>query len=106
MKPNIGDGERLIRVVLGIYAMLLGFLFIQGVVGIILGVLGLIAFATGASGWCGIYTLFGKSTLEATPAEAEQPAITDETAEPEQPVMADRSPTDNESDEVAGPTAD
>ena len=78
MKPNIGDGERLIRVILGIYAMLLGFLFIQGVVGIILGVVGLIAFATGASGWCGIYTLLGKSTLKAAAAEPEQPATADD----------------------------
>ncbi len=71
MKPNIGDSERLIRTILGIYGMLLGFLFIQGVVGIILGVLGLIAFATGAIGW------LGKSTLKATPAEPAQPATED-----------------------------
>lgn len=74
MKPNIGDGERLIRVILGIYVMLVGFLFIQGVVGIILGVLGLIAFATGASGWCGVYTLLGKSTLTVASPKPEQPA--------------------------------
>ncbi len=73
MKPNIGDGERLIRTILGIYAMLLGFLFIQGVVGIILGVLGLMVFATGAVGWCGIYALMGKSTLKAESAGPEQP---------------------------------
>ncbi len=71
MKPNISDGERLIRVILGIYGMLLGFLFIQGVVGIILGVVGLVTFATGASGWCGLYTLLGKSTLTAP----KQPAV-------------------------------
>ena len=35
MKTNIGDGERLIRVLAGVYVMLLGFLFIQGAVGII-----------------------------------------------------------------------
>ena len=93
MKPNIGDGERLIRVILGIYGMLLGFLFIQGVVGIILGILGLIAFATGASGWCGIYTLLGKSTLKATPA-------------PEQPATENEAPTVSQSDEVANPTED
>ena len=74
MKPNIGDGERLIRVILGIYVMLLGFLFIQGVVGIILGILGLIAFATGATGWCGIYTALGKSTIKPASPEPEQPA--------------------------------
>jgi hypothetical protein len=94
MKPNIGDGERLIRVILGIYGMLLGFLFIQGVVGIILGILGLIAFATGAVGWCGIYTLLGKSTLKATAVE------------PEQPANEDKTPTDDEPDEVGNPTED
>jgi hypothetical protein len=94
MKLNIGDGERLIRVILGIYAMLLGFLFIQGVVGIILGILGLIAFATGASGWCGIYALLGKSTLQVTPAE------------PEQSPTEDKTPPDNEPDEVVNPTED
>jgi len=94
MKPNIGDGERLIRVILGIYGILLGFLFIQGIAGIILGIVGLIAFATGAVGWCGIYTLLGKSTLKATPAEPEQPPAEGET------------PTDNKSDEVANPTED
>ncbi len=94
MKLNIGDGERLIRVILGIYGMLLGFLFIQGVVGIILGILGLIAFATGASGWCGIYTLLGKSTLKATPAEPEQTATEDEAS------------TDSQSNEVTNPPQD
>lgn len=94
MKPNIGDGERLIRVILGIYGMLLGFLFIQGVVGIILGILGLMVFATGASGWCGIYTLLGKSTLKATPTG------------PEPPATQDKTPTDSESDEVVNSTED
>ena len=94
MKPNIGDGERLIRVILGIYGMLLGFLFIQGVVGIILGILGLIAFATGAVGWCGIYTLLGKSTLQDTPAE------------PEQPATKDKASTDSQPKKVASPTED
>ncbi len=94
MKPNIGDGERLIRVILGIYAMLLGFLFIQGVVGIILGIVGLVAFATGAVGWCGIYALLGKSTLSVSPEEPAQPAVENET------------PTTGESDEVAESTED
>lgn len=93
MKLNIGDGERLIRVILGIYGMLLGFLFIQGVIGVILGILGFIAFATGASGWCGIYTLMGKSTLKATPAEPEQTATEEEA-------------TDDHPEEVVNSTAD
>ena len=79
MKHNIGDVERILRVVLGIFAMLLGFLFIQGVAGIILGVLGGIAFLTGAVGWCGIYVLLGKKELpqpqEPAPPEAGEKQI-------------------------------
>ena len=74
MKPNIGDGERLIRVLVGVYIMLLGFLFIQGVVGIILGLLGFIAFATGTTGWCGVYAALGKSTVKVETAESGEDA--------------------------------
>ncbi len=62
MAPNISDFERVLRVVLGIYAMLLGFMFIQGVIGAILGVLGVVAFLTGATGFCGLYHLLGKTS--------------------------------------------
>ena len=66
MKPNVGEKERLYRTILGVYAMLLGFFFIQGVIGAILGVLGLISLVTGMTGWCAIYHLTGKSTLDAS----------------------------------------
>ena len=69
MKPNVGDGERLIRVLVGVYVMLLGFLFIQGAVGIILGIVGLVAFVTGVSGWCGIYAALKKSTVKVAATE-------------------------------------
>ena len=72
MKPNINDGERLIRVLLGIYVMLLGFLFIQGAVGIILGILGFIAFATGATGWCGLYAAMKKPPIRVETSESEE----------------------------------
>ncbi len=54
---NVSDTERIIRAVLGIFGMLLGFLFIQGTVGTLVGVLGVLSFITGAVGWCGIYVL-------------------------------------------------
>ena len=72
MKPNINDGERLIRVLLGIYVMLLGFLFVQGAVGIILGILGLVAFLTGATGWCGIYAAMKKPPIPIKTSESEE----------------------------------
>ncbi len=57
---NVSDNERLIRVVLGVFGVLLGFLFIQGTAGTLLGILGVIAFITGAVGWCGVYVLLKK----------------------------------------------
>ena len=64
MKPNVGERDKLLRTILGVYCMLLGFLFIQGVVGILIGVLGLVSLVTGFAGWCGIYSLLGISTLD------------------------------------------
>ena len=64
MKTNIGELDKLLRTILGIYAMLLGFLFIQGIVGIILGILGLISFVTSLLGWCPLYVLLKKSTVK------------------------------------------
>ena len=63
LKPNIGEGERLVRVLLGVYGMLLGGLFIQGIGGIIIAITGLLGLLSGITGWCGIYTWLGKSTI-------------------------------------------
>jgi len=73
MQPNTGERERLLRTILGVYLMLLGFLFIQGVIGILLGILGLIGLVTGVTGWCPIYSFLGKSKAEPTTEEAEEP---------------------------------
>jgi hypothetical protein len=63
MEPNVGERDKLLRTILGVYSMLLGFLFIQGVVGILIGVLGLVSLLTGLVGWCGVYSLLRISTL-------------------------------------------
>ena len=65
MAQNVGSTDRLLRTIFGVYGMLLGFLFIQGIVGIVVGVLGLVSLATGMLGWCGIYALIGRSTVTA-----------------------------------------
>ncbi len=67
MKPNVGDKERLFRTILGVYGLLLGFFFLQGVVGVALGILSMVSLFTGLSGWCAIYQLIGKSTLDLPP---------------------------------------
>lgn len=69
MKRNITDFERVLRAALGVYAMLLGFMFLQGLAGMILGLLGAISFLTGVVGWCGIYTLMGKSSVQSDAAK-------------------------------------
>jgi len=53
---NIGNTERLIRVILGILVVAWGIKAKNW-----LGVIGLIILITGIIGWCGIYQVFGKS---------------------------------------------
>lgn len=62
-EANVGERDRLFRTILGIYAMLLGFLFLQGVIGAVVGALGAVSLTTGLTGWCGIYTLLNVSTV-------------------------------------------
>ena len=57
MKRNIGMTDRVIRIILGLLVFFLGYWY-----GSWWGLLGLIPFLTGLTGWCGIYTLFGIST--------------------------------------------
>ncbi len=87
IKPNIGDLERLLRIIIGIYTMLLGFMFIQGLAGNLLGFAGLLAFVTGAVGWCGMYTLLGKELPATEPPADELPATPVD--EPQEVIAAD-----------------
>jgi hypothetical protein len=59
--------------------MLLGFLFLRGVGGMVLGFLGAISTVTGLVGWCGIYVLLGKEPApEAeTDSNTQQPGNSD-----------------------------
>ena len=52
---NVGGIDRVLRVVLGIVLAALGFFYLSGAVGIILGVVGLILLLTGLVGWCPLY---------------------------------------------------
>jgi hypothetical protein len=74
MNKNLEERERLLRTILGIYAMLVGFLFIQGIVGIILGVLGALSLLTGAIGWCPLYTWLRKSPSPVQTPESDHDA--------------------------------
>jgi hypothetical protein len=59
---NEGSVDRIVRVVIGIVFMILGFAVVSGTWGIILGIVGLIALATGAVGTCLLYLPFGINT--------------------------------------------
>ncbi len=58
-EPNMGELDKILRLVLGIYFLPLGFFFIQGPLGIILGIVGIVFILTSLSGWCPLYTLLG-----------------------------------------------
>ena len=59
MTHNVGTIDRVIRVVLGIVIIALGFYFSSW-----WGVIGLIPLVTGALGWCPLYRIFGFSTAD------------------------------------------
>jgi predicted RND superfamily exporter protein len=59
MKQNVGSADKLIRIILGIVILALGFIFKSW-----WGIIGIIPLLTGLVGWCGLYTLLGISTCK------------------------------------------
>ncbi len=57
MKKNIGTTDRVIRIVLGLLILFLGYYYQTW-----WGIVGIIPLATGLMGWCALYTMFGIST--------------------------------------------
>ncbi len=57
MKCNIGKTDRIVRVVIGLIVIAVG-VYLKSW----WGVIGLLPIFTAATGWCGLYTLFGTST--------------------------------------------
>ncbi len=57
MKKNIGTTDRIIRIVLGLAILALGYYY-----GTWWGLIGLVPLVTGAVGWCGLYSIMGIST--------------------------------------------
>ncbi len=59
LKKNIGGADKYIRIILGLVGVGIGFYF-----GYLWATLiGAVLFFTGWYGWCGLYSLFGLSTL-------------------------------------------
>jgi len=59
MKCNIGKTDRIVRVVIGLIVIAVG-VYLKSW----WGVIGLLPIFTAATGWCGLYTLFGISTCK------------------------------------------
>jgi hypothetical protein len=60
-EPNMGELEKILRLILGIYFLPLGFFFFQGPSGILIGIVGIAFILTSLSGWCPLYTLLGRN---------------------------------------------
>jgi len=62
MVRNEGTTDRIIRAVLGVIFLALGFFAFSGILSIVFYIVGTIALLTAATGFCLIYRLFGAST--------------------------------------------
>ena len=65
MSKNEGNIDRVIRVIIGLIMLYVGFFVMTGIWGTVVGVLGLVPLITGAIGFCPIYTLIGGGTNKA-----------------------------------------
>ena len=57
MKGNVGNIDRVLRVLIGTAMVVIGFVVIQDTAGIVVGVIGVIPLLTGLIGWCPLYIL-------------------------------------------------
>lgn len=62
MKVNEATWDRIVRVILGVALMVLGFGVLKGTGGTILGIIGIVPLLTGITGYCPLYSLLGIST--------------------------------------------
>ena len=62
LKQNESSTDRLIRVVIGVVALLAGLFLFSGTMQIVAYVIGAVALITGVIGFCAIYALLGIST--------------------------------------------
>ena len=67
MKSNVGSTDKIIRIVLGIVIIALGFIYQSW-----WGLVGIIPLATGFIGKCGLYIPFGISTSKTKPSSEQK----------------------------------
>ena len=59
MKCNIGKTDRIVRAVIGLIVIAVGYYLSSW-----WGIIGLLPIFTSATGWCGLYTVLGISTCK------------------------------------------
>jgi len=64
MHKNEGPVDRIIRVILGLIFLALGYFQFQGTIQIVLFIFSGIMFFTALTGFCSLYKLFGIDTLK------------------------------------------
>jgi hypothetical protein len=62
MKVNMSSIDRVLRVLVGIAMVVVGFAVLDGTAGIVVGIVGIIPLLTGLTGWCPLYTVFKTGT--------------------------------------------
>lgn len=63
MSVNEASWDRIVRVILGVVLIYLGFSsVIDGGLGIVVGIIGFVPLLTGIVGWCPIYSVFKTGT--------------------------------------------
>lgn len=65
MKQNESSMDRVVRVVVGLVLVWLGWFYLgNSTLGIVLDILGVVAIVTGLTGFCLLYKLFGNFTTK------------------------------------------
>jgi hypothetical protein len=65
MKPNEGITDRMIRLILGVGLIIIGWAVLKNnTLGIILDVIGVLLLITGITGFCTLYKIFGINTIK------------------------------------------
>lgn len=62
MKVNMSSIDRVLRILVGIAMVVVGFTVLRGTAGIVVGIVGLVPLLTGLVGWCPLYTVFRTGT--------------------------------------------
>jgi hypothetical protein len=64
MEKNVGKIDSIIRLILGVALIIIGFVYANGIIEILLIILGIILMVTSFAKFCALYKLLGINTLK------------------------------------------